>query len=130
MFKACSRCGKIHPANYQCNIGKVYQGGEERQLRGKYVWQLKSQEIREKAQYLCEVCRDQGEISYEKLEVHHITPLREDSTLLLDNNNLVCLCVSHHKQADNNELDRDYLRKLARIREEEEIPPCHLSEIF
>ena len=118
MYKACSRCGKIHSSDYQCNKGKVYRGGEERQLRAKYVWTKKSEEIREKAQYLCEVCRDTGKITYDCLEVHHITPLKEDSNLLLDNYNLVCLCVSHHKQADNGELDRDYLRKLARHREE------------
>lgn len=117
MFKACSRCGKIHPANYQCNVGKVYQGGEERQLRAKNVWHKKSQEIRDKAQHLCEVCRDNNVYTYDNLEVHHITPLREDSSLLLDNNNLICLCVTHHKQADNNEIDRDYLRKLAWKRE-------------
>ena len=87
-------------------------------MRSRFAWTKKSEEIREKAQYLCEVCRDQGKITYESLEVHHITPLREDSTLLLENNNLVCLCIEHHKQADNSELDRDYLRKLAEYREE------------
>ena len=118
MYKSCSRCGRIHPADFKCNKGKVYRGGEERQLRSRFAWTKKSEEIREKAQYLCEVCRDQGKITYESLEVHHITPLREDSNLLLDNFNLVCLCIEHHKQADNSELDRDYLRKLAEYREE------------
>lgn len=117
MFKACSRCGKIHSASYQCNVGKVYQGGKERKQRSRYVWTKKSEEIREQAQYLCEVCRDQGEISYEKLEVHHIIPLTENPSLLLEDTNLICLCVKHHKQADNGEIDREYLRKLARQRE-------------
>lgn len=122
MFKACSRCGKIHPANYQCNKGKVYRGGEERQLRSRFAWTKKSEEIREKAQYLCEVCRDKGKITYDQLEVHHIISIKENSSLLLDNYNLVCLCVEHHKQAENGEIDRDYLKKLAWDREEEHPP--------
>ena len=117
MLKACSRCGKIHPYNQQCYKNVVYKGGEERELRAKSVWHKKSREIRENAQYLCEVCRDQGKINYDQLEVHHIIPLKIAPELLLDNNNLVCLCSMHHHQADNGEISIDYLHKLAAIRE-------------
>lgn len=117
MLKACSRCGKIHPANYNCTVGKIYTGGDERKERSKYSWTLKSEEVREKANYLCEVCKDQGKITYDNLEVHHIVPIRENKDLLLENENLICLCVDHHKQAERGQLDRDYLRKLAGMRE-------------
>ena len=118
MLKACSRCGKIHPYNQQCNVGKIYRGGEERNLRAKSAWHKKSEEIRERAQYLCEVCRDQNIITYDDLEVHHIIPLRIAPELLLDNLNLVCLCTMHHHEADDGKLSIDYLQKLAREREE------------
>ena len=117
MMKACSRCGKIHPYNVKCNVGKLYLGGEERKLRAKACWHRKSEEIRENAQYLCEVCRDQGIYTYDNLEVHHIEPLRIAPDLLLDNSNLICLCSFHHKMADRGELSKEYLQKLVKQRE-------------
>ena len=78
--------------------------------------------IREKANYLCEVCRDQGRLTYNDLEVHHIVKIKDDSNKLLDDYNLICLCVEHHKQADAGELDIDYLRRLAKDREERSTP--------
>ena len=80
VFKACSRCGKIHDSRFKCNAGKIYQSTNERALRNKNAWHTKSLQIREQAQYLCEVCRDQGKITYDNLEVHHIIPLREPPT--------------------------------------------------
>lgn len=120
MYKSCSRCGKIHDAGYQCNAHKIYLGGIERELRSNYKWTQKSLEIREKAQYLCEVCRDSGIYTYDSLEVHHINKLREDKDNYLSNDNLICLCTECHKKADRGEISKEYLRKLARRREEAE----------
>ena len=117
MFKACSRCGKIHPANYNCTAGRVYRGGEERKLRAKYAWEKKSKEVRAKADYLCEVCRDQGIYSYNNVEVHHIEKLKDAPEMLLEDSNLVCLCTKHHKDADAGLIDKAYLSHLAGIRE-------------
>ncbi len=122
MFKACSRCGKIHDSRFKCNVGKVYTGGEERKLRSSYDWTKKSKAIRESAQYLCEVCRDNGIYTYEGLEVHHIDKVKDNKDKLLEDNNLVVLCVEHHKQADAGKLDKDYLRKLAEERGREKSP--------
>ena len=96
----------------------VYSGGQERELRAKYKWAQKSQDIRERSNYLCAVCRDQGVYTYEGLEVHHIDKLKDYPEKLLDDYNLICLCVIHHKQADSGELDKDYLKELVRQREE------------
>lgn len=123
MYKSCSKCGKIHDSNYHCKvIRKNYGDAQERKLRSTWAWTQKSLEIREKAHYLCEVCRDQGEINY-NVEIHHIEKIREDTTKLLDNLNLVCLCVEHHKLADSGQIDKEYLKRLARMREGEEYPP-------
>ena len=96
----------------------MYVGGNERKLRSTYSWTEKSKEIRDRANHLCEVCRDRGEITFDILEVHHITKITEDESGLLDNYNLICLCAAHHKEADNNLIDKDYLLRLARQREE------------
>ena len=117
MWKACSRCGKIHPANYKCNVGKVYRGGEERRLRNKNIWHEKSRDIRESSHYLCAVCKDQGIITYKDVEVHHIEKLKDREDLLLDDENLVCLCRYHHKMADEGKIDKDYLKGLAKERD-------------
>ena len=121
MYKACSRCGKIHSSNFKCNYGIEYKGGIERKLRSTYAWTMKSQEIREKANYLCEVCRDQGIYTYNDLGVHHITKVREDESKLLEDENLICLCPDHHSQADKGEIDKEYLTRLARDREARQV---------
>ena len=122
MYKSCSRCGKIHDSNFKCNHGRVYIRDREHKLRSTNKWTKKSLEIRERANYLCEVCRDEGKITYEGLEVHHIDKLREDETKLLDDRNLICLCAYHHKLADENAISKDYLRKLALARDKKESP--------
>lgn len=119
MWKTCSRCGKIHTQGFTCHAGKrIYQADAERKLRSSYKWTEKSKDIRDKAHYLCEVCKAEGRLTYDGVEVHHITKVRDNKDLLLDDYNLICLCTAHHKQADNNQLDNDYLRELARQREE------------
>jgi len=117
LYKSCSKCGKIHSYNFRCSTRREY-AGEERKLRSKYSWTKKSQEIREKSHNLCEVCKAQGVFTYDNIEVHHITKLKEDESKLLENENLICLCQEHHKQADKNEIDKNYLVELAKIREQ------------
>lgn len=119
MYKACPHCGKIHKVGEKCpTFKRIYRPTKESKLRSTYAWAKKSREIRDKAQGLCEVCRDKGTYMYKGLEVHHIVKLRDDEDGLLDNYNLVCLCVEHHKQADEGKISKDYLRALARKREE------------
>ena len=116
----CSRCGKIHKKGFICPKAKrIYEGGTERKLRSSYAWTEKSKEIRERAHHLCEVCRDEGAITYDGIEVHHIIKVKDNNDLLLDDNNLICLCAAHHRQADNGEIDKDYLRSLALSRDKE-----------
>ena len=54
--------------------------------------------------------------NYNNLEVHHITKLSDDPSGLLDDDNLIALCVKHHKQADYGEVEADYLRELVKER--------------
>lgn len=120
MYKACSRCGKIHDTNYKCNVGKTYDNRYKTHtdtLRNTHAWHKKAEEIKEKSNYLCEVCKQEGIYTYDNLEVHHITKLRDNKDLLLDDYNLICLCWKHHKLADSGHIKSDYLRKLAMTRE-------------
>lgn len=124
MYKSCFRCGKIHDASYNCNVGKIKrkhksQTSEWHKLRSSTAWFYKSLEIRERSLNLCAVCKDQGTFNYEDLEVHHIIKLQDDPTKLLDDSNLITLCTFHHKMADKGMIDKKYLRDLVKIRDNE-----------
>jgi 5-methylcytosine-specific restriction endonuclease McrA len=115
-LKSCSKCGKIHPRAYNCNVGRKYTKTDESRLRSRYAWTKKAKQIKDDANGLCEVCKAQGLYNYDNLEVHHIIKIKDDSNGLLDDDNLICLCVEHHKQADDGQIDAEYLRELARER--------------
>ena len=63
------------------------------------------EEIKERDLYLCRACAENipptiRQYNYEELEVHHIVKLADDYERRLDNDNLITLCVLHHKMAD------------------------------
>lgn len=120
MLKACSRCGKIHPYNYVCNVGKYrkFTDTTESKLRSKHAWQVKREAIKKRSFNLCAVCRAQGIYNYDSIEVHHITKIKDNPSAYLDDDNLIALCTFHHKQADNGEISEDYLRELVKLRDE------------
>ncbi len=118
MYRACSRCGKVHDSNYKCNHNRTFKQSDQRELRNKYVWHKKSEEVRRKSKYLCSVCKDEKKYVYEGLGVHHIVSIKEDKERYLDNYNLICLCPEHHRLAEIGKIDKDYLFELARQRED------------
>lgn len=122
IYKSCSRCGKIHDTKYRCTAGsehRIKYDYEEAKLRNTYKWHTKAEQIKKDSKYLCAVCFDEGIYNYNELEVHHITKIKEDKSLLLDNFNLICLCRKHHKLADAGMIKKEYLQELAKKRETE-----------
>lgn len=75
-------------------------------------WFNKSQEIKLLDSHCCLVCKSLGLISPTYLEVHHINKVRNDYDKRLDNDNLITLCIAHHKQADNNKISINELHRL------------------
>lgn len=112
----CGKCGKIHERSYRCINKRTYTRTAENKLRSTYQWTKKAKQIKNDAMGLCEVCKAQGVYTYDGLEVHHIEKLRENPDGLLNDDNLICLCTYHHKQADTGELNADYLRELVKER--------------
>lgn len=118
MLRSCTKCGRIHDINFKCNGGGRLPQTAEQALRRRTSWTNKSREIRERSKYLCAVCLDKGEArADDDIEVHHIRKLRDYPEGLLEDDNLVCLCTLHHKQADNGILSAEYLRELAQRRD-------------
>ena len=116
-LKACSRCGGLHKRGFVCAKNRVYNGGFERLLRKKAIWRKKSLEIRDRATWLCEVCKDQGWYTFGKLQVHHIESVKNNPEKLIEDFNLICLCSKCHKQADCGKISQDYLKRLVQKRE-------------
>ena len=113
-----SRCGGIHKPGEKCRAVRDYKQTDERKLRNKYSWASKSKEIRHKAMNLCELCKLEDVYTYDNLEVHHIYPLKTHPKLLLDNNNLICLCKDHHRMVERGAISPEELMQIARKREE------------
>lgn len=118
MLVSCSRCGKLHPRGYKCNKGRAQRVDQEAyKLRSSWAWQKKSKEIKDKSKWLCAVCKDDGKLVYDALEVHHIVKVTDDKSKAFDDYNLICLCVEHHKLADAGKIKASYLLELAKRRE-------------
>ena len=117
---SCNRCGRVHKRGETCPL--KYKGTKRKQtqatkFRASNKWHLKSQEIREKTFYLCEICKEQGIYNYDNISVHHIEPLENNLDLGLENLNLIALCYEHHTQAERGEISKEHLIELARNRE-------------
>lgn len=123
-LKTCTYCRKIHGKEINCMAKRgYYREKNSRYEKDKdYIkfikskqWYNKSQEIKLLDSHCCLVCKSLNLISPVYLEVHHIIKFRNDSSLKLDNNNLITLCVHHHKQADTNKISTNELHRLIKI---------------
>lgn len=120
-LKTCTYCRKIHGNEINCTAKRGYY----REKYSRYEkdedytsfikskeWTAKSQEIKLLDSHCCLVCKSLGLFSPVYLEVHHIVKYRNDTSLRLDNNNLITLCVNHHKMADTNKIQASELYRL------------------
>lgn len=118
-YITCSRCGIVkrgHICPYK-TYKKKNKDSKADKFRCTKVWTNKSLEIRQRDRYLCKVCINNlyhtiNTYNYNKLEVHHITPIEEDYNKRLDNDNLITLCNYHHKLAEAGEIPKEELYKL------------------
>lgn len=118
MLKSCKYCGRIHDSKFDCGM-KPKRRKEPTQInkfRWSRRWRTKRNDIVDRDNSLCMVCRENKIYNYDGLEVHHIVSLEEDYDLRLDDENLITLCVTHHKQADAKEIDKEYLRGILESR--------------
>lgn len=64
--------------------------------------------------YLCLLCLEEGRLTWDGLEVHHITPIEEDYEQRLEEGELITLCIRHHKAAEAGGISRERLRAAVR----------------
>ena len=114
MLRSCKYCMRIHDSKYDC--GKKPKRNKEptkiNKFRWSRRWRGKRNSIVERDNNLCMLCRANGKYVYDDLEVHHIVKIEDDYNARLDDDNLITLCVTHHKAADRGEISREYLREI------------------
>ena len=132
MLKACKYCGKIHDTHYDCKRKPVRSRGRAADSKSYYfrrsdTWTRKSQEIRERDGYLCQICirklyNTLRQFNYDTLSVHHIVPIHEDYDKRLDNDNLLTVCRMHHEMCEDGTISRREQLKIAKEQEQKGTP--------
>ncbi|CEG26000.1 HNH endonuclease signature motif containing protein [Bacillus sp. B-jedd] len=124
MLKSCSYCGGIHDRKYQCpsKPKRNKQPTYIDKFRWTRAWQKKRKHINERDKYMCQVCirelfNTQLKYNFTDIEVHHITSIAEDWNSRLDDDNLICLCSSHHKMAEVEEIPKALLYEIVEKQE-------------
>ena len=114
MLMSCSYCGGLHSRGEDCPRKPVRANVDSdiNKFRWSRRWRTKSLAIRDRDSYLCQVCKQDKVYVYDGLEVHHIEPIIHMWQLRLDDNNLITLCTSCHKKADNDKIDKKYLKSI------------------
>ena len=120
MMTVCPGCGELHPLGTRsCKPSRPPKRETiANEIRKTHKWRTKSEQIRERDMYLCQVCLTNGydtvqQYTYENLSVHHIIPLSENPNRSLDDNNLITVCDHRHKLAESGKIPRQTLAKLA-----------------
>lgn len=126
---SCSYCGRIHEKKFDCGkkpirIKKKY---EKDIFRSSYIWQKKTEQIKERDNYLCQFCLrnfkgTKYRINNKRLSVHHAVPLKENYELRLDDENLITTCDMHHEMAESGEITLSEVRKIILI-QQSKMPP-------
>lgn len=130
MLKSCQYCGRVHDRKYDCGKrpAKVYtRTSAADRFRYTSAWQQKREEIKERDNYLCQICirnlYDTKKIlNHENISVHHAEKLEENFEKRLENDNLLTVCEQHHKLCDKNIIPYDVVKRI--IAEQNHPPEC------
>ena len=102
---------RIHESKYDCGRKPVHkkQGNNKDKFRWTQAWQHKRDEIKQRDNYLCQVCirklyDTHDQYTYDGLEVHNAITLEEDFDMRLDNDNLLTMCGMHHEMAESGKI--------------------------
>lgn len=133
MLKSCVYCSKLHKIGDKCQFApkpedrftgrrregwqRKYTGTNEDKIRSSYKWKTVREIIRSKANYMCELCKHYGFLSYQSVQIHHIESLAERKDLAYTASNLICLCENCHKQVEGDTQVKPLLKELAMKRE-------------
>jgi 5-methylcytosine-specific restriction enzyme A len=117
MLVSCGYCNAFHKRGETCsnkpiNNSRKKETNEITRFRSSRLWQKKRHEIKVRDKFLCQNCLKNGIYQFNKLEVHHISPISKSWNKRLKNNNLITLCSTCHKMADNNDISISMLKSM------------------
>lgn len=120
MMTICPSCGGLHLLGTRhCRPSRMPKRETVANgIRKTYKWRTKSEQVRERDRYLCRVCLTNEyntvqQYTSERISVHHIVPLAEAPDQGFNNDNLISVCVYHHKLAESGKIPRLLLKQLA-----------------
>jgi 5-methylcytosine-specific restriction endonuclease McrA len=129
MLKSCKYCGRIHDSKYDCGKKpkRIKGNTQADKFRWTKEWQDKRTEIKERDNYLCQVCirklyNTTNQYTYDNISVHHAIPLSVNYDKRLDNDNLITVCDYHHEMAEKGIID---YKTIKNIIDEQNNPPGH-----
>lgn len=120
MLKSCKYCGKIHDSKFNCGkkpVRKKIKYTQADKFRSTRDWTKKSIEIKERDNYLCQICIRNlhstfKQYNYDCLSVHHAIPINNDFDKRLDDNNLLTVCQMHHEMCESGEIPYEVVKSI------------------
>ena len=117
---SCQYCGRNHDEGYICNKKprkNRNKTDEASRFRNTSAWQEKRRQIKERDNYLCQVCiRDLyntwRRYNHQDLQVHHAVPIDISKELRLEDSNLITLCPMHHAMCDRGEIPYNEIKEI------------------
>ena len=117
--KSCQYCGRVHDEGYKCIKRPIKRKkiDEAVKFRNSPKWQKNRKHIKERDNYLCQVCirelyGTKRKYNSEGLQVHHAVPINLSEDLKLDENNLITLCSMHHSMCDKGQIPYKEVKKI------------------
>ena len=117
--RSCKYCGRVHDEGYKCNNKPIKRKkvDDTTRFRNSPKWQKKRKHIKERDNYLCQVCirelyNTKRKYNSEGLQVHHAMPINLSQDLKLDENNLITLCSMHHSMCDKGKIPYNEVKKI------------------
>lgn len=109
----------MHNEVYVCNKKPVKKKktGDIVRFRNSPKWQKKRRKIKERDNYLCQICirelyGTKRKYNPENLQVHHGVPINTNEDLKLDASNLITLCSMHHAMCDKGQIPYEEIKKI------------------
>ena len=130
IYKSCKYCGRVHDENYRCNKKPIKRKKTDDivRFRNSPRWQKKRKHIKERDNYLCQICvrelyGTKRKYNSDNLQVHHAAPINLSEDLKLDENNLITLCSMHHSMCDKGQIPYEEVKKI--INEQNQFLPSN-----
>lgn len=135
MLKSCKYCMRIHDSKHICKQrqkaindrqNRFKANREIDQFRNSKAWKIKREEIKQRDNYLCQICIRElyntlRKYVYDGLSVHHVLSLNDNFEKRLDDNILITTCNYHHEKMERGEIPIDVVLEIIKEQESKRV---------